>query len=150
MVALRVKRPVRLTVEKSELLMAAQRTLEITGVGFQPDLSIVVADDTFVRKLNRQYRGVDAATDVLSFQAGEIDPDTSGLYLGDVIISLPRAQEQASAGGHTLAEELQLLVVHGVLHLLGYDHATAPEKKKMQAVQDNILDVLGSRLKLRL
>ena len=150
MVSLQVKRPVRLTVDKSILLQAAQQTLELTGVGLQLDLGIVFADDILVRKLNRQYRGVDDTTDVLSFQAGEVDPDTSDLYLGDVIISLPRAEYQANAGRHPLAAELQLLVVHGVLHLLGYDHAIAAEKKKMQAIQDKILAALGLGINIRL
>ena len=86
---------------------------------------------------------MDAPTDVLSFPSGEVDPDTSSLYLGDVVISLPRAQEQASAEGHPLADELQLLVVHGILHLLGYDHEESKDKKRMRDMQDKILKQLG-------
>jgi probable rRNA maturation factor len=67
-------------------------------------------------------------------------------YLGDIVISLPRARHQASAAGHSLNDELQLLVVHGVLHLLGHDHDTPNRKKKMWAVQDEILRNLGVRI----
>ena len=67
----------------------------------------------------------------------------SSLYLGDVVISLPRAQEQASVEGHPIEDELQLLVVHGILHLLGYDHEESMDKKRMRVKQDRILKQLG-------
>ncbi len=150
MISLQVKRSVKLQVDKSILLEAAQRTLEITGSSHQVDLSIVIGSDAFLRKLNLQYRQVDSPTDVLAFPADELDPDTADYYLGDVIISLPRAQEQASSTGHSLQDELQLLVVHGVLHLQGYDHSSPSDKKKMQSVQDKILKALGLALTDRL
>ncbi len=150
MISLQVKRSVKLQVDKSILLEAAQRTLEITGSSHQVDLSIVIGSDAFLRKLNLQYRQVDSPTDVLAFPADELDPDTADYYLGDVIISLPRAQEQASSAGHSLQDELQLLVVHGVLHLQGYDHSSPSDKKKMQSVQDKILKALGLALTDRL
>ncbi len=80
---------------------------------------------------------------MLSFQADELDPETGRRYLGDVIISYPRAQAQAQAGGHALPAELQLLVVHGVLHLLGHDHGAPAEKEAMWALQAEILQRLG-------
>jgi probable rRNA maturation factor len=73
-------------------------------------------------------------------------PETGRYYLGDVIISYPRALEQSAAAGHTVQDELQLLVVHGVLHLLGHDHATEEEKARMWADQQEILAGLGVRL----
>jgi probable rRNA maturation factor len=79
----------------------------------------------------------------LSFLAGETDPETDLIYLGDVLISYQRAQVQAAAGGHPVEDELQLLVVHGVLHLLGFDHAEETEKAKMWAEQSKILSQLG-------
>ncbi|HLA08708.1 MAG TPA: rRNA maturation RNase YbeY, partial [Anaerolineales bacterium] len=84
-----------------------------------------------------------APTDVLSFPASETDPETGSRYLGDILLSIPRAQEQATAAGHALDSEVQLLVVHGVLHLLGYDHAEAKEKRKMWKAQEEILVQLG-------
>jgi probable rRNA maturation factor len=143
MVTIQVKRNVKLQADKAVLLHAAQLTLDMTGSAGQTDMGIVIGDDVFIKILNHKFRQVDAPTDVLSFPTGEVDPDTTDLYLGDVVISLPRAQEQATAGGHALLEELQLLVVHGTLHLLGYDHASGSEKEKMQASQDKILDQLG-------
>ncbi len=110
------------------------------------EISLLVTDDEQLRDLNRRFMGIDAVTDVLSFPAGEIDPDSQALYLGDVALSLPRAAAQAETGGHSLQSELQLLVVHGVLHLSGYDHANADQKKAMWEVQAAILSQLGSPL----
>jgi probable rRNA maturation factor len=146
MVTIQVKRTVRLPVEKSILLQAAQLTLELTKGDNKSDLSIVIGNDALLQSLNLNYRQVDAPTDVLSFPSGEVDPDTSNLYLGDIVISLPRAHEQATIEGHPLVDELQLLVVHGTLHLLGYDHIEIADKKLMQAAQDNILTQLGLKL----
>ena len=106
------------------------------------ELSIVLTDDARLQELNRDYLGIDAPTDVLSFPASETDPQTGARYIGDILISVPRAQSQADAAGHTLESELQLLVVHGVLHLLGHDHADPKEKKRMWQAQAEILKSL--------
>lgn len=107
------------------------------------DLSLVFSDDEQLRQLNLQFRGVDAPTDVLSFFDGSVDPETGRTYLGDILISIPRAQAQAAAGGHTLTDELQLLIVHGVLHLLGYDHTEPDDKNRMWPLQAEILTQLA-------
>jgi len=146
MISLQIKRSIRLPVDRSALLSAAQLTLDLLGPDRASDVGIVVGNDALLRKLNQQYRGMDSSTDVLAFSSGEIDPDTSDVYLGDVIISLPRAEEQAASDGHPVADELQLLVTHGILHLLGYDHIKTADKKKMQAAQDKILNTLGLHL----
>jgi probable rRNA maturation factor len=146
MINLRVKRKVKLSVDKNILLHAAQLTLDLENVTQGSALSVVIGDDTLLKKLNQKYRSIAATTDVLSFPSSELDPDTNSIYLGDVIISLPRAEYQASAGGHPLVYELQLLVVHGTLHLLGYDHLGRADKKKMQLAQDQVLNQLGVRL----
>jgi probable rRNA maturation factor len=146
MVTLQVKRKVKLIMDKTILVRAAQFTLDFENVNTQSDMSIVIGDDTLLKKLNQKYRSIDATTDVLSFPSNEPDPDTDSIYLGDVVISLPRAQDQASTGGYPLAEELQLLVVHGTLHLLGYDHQRKSDKKRMQAIQDNVLTQLDVKL----
>jgi probable rRNA maturation factor len=146
MVTIQVKRSVRLPVEKSILRRAAQLTLDSTDTDNNSDLSIVIGNDALMQKLNSEYRRVDSTTDVLSFPSGEVDPDTQCNYLGDVVISFPRAHEQAFAEGHPLVDELQLLVVHGTLHLLGYDHMKTADKIKMQAAQDSILKQLGLQL----
>ena len=107
------------------------------------DLTIVLTDDAQLHELNRDYLGIDAPTDVLSFPASETDPETGRRYLGDILISVPRAGEQARAAGHALEAEVQLLVVHGTLHLLGFDHAEAGEKARMWKAQAEVLESLG-------
>jgi probable rRNA maturation factor len=107
------------------------------------DLTIVLTDDAQLHELNRNYLGIDTPTDVLSFPASETDPETARRYLGDILISIPRANEQAHAAGHALEAEVQLLTVHGTLHLLGYDHAEADEKARMWKAQAEVLERLG-------
>jgi probable rRNA maturation factor len=109
----------------------------------QGGLTVLLTDDAQVRSLNHAYLGLDEPTDVLAFPAAETDPETGISYLGDVVISVPRAAEQAASGGHALEAELQLLAVHGVLHLLGHDHAEAEQKDRMWAAQAEILAGLG-------
>jgi probable rRNA maturation factor len=87
--------------------------------------------------------GIDAPTDVLSFPSGEIDPDSGEQYLGDILISYPRAAAQANSGEQTVQDELQLLVVHGILHLLDYDHLDEIGKQAMWAKQSKILTDIG-------
>ncbi len=123
---------------------AAQMALDYTGSREHVEAAVVLTGDDQLHELNRQFLGVDASTDVLAFPAGEIDPDTQNTNLGDVLISYGRAQAQAEAGGHPVEAELQLLAVHGVLHLLGYDHANPEEKAAMWAAQAGILARLGS------
>ncbi|HNK63658.1 MAG TPA: rRNA maturation RNase YbeY [Anaerolineales bacterium] len=114
------------------------------------DITIVLTDDSQLHELNRDYLGVDAPTDVLSFPASELDPETGTHYLGDILLSIPRAGQQAEAAGHSLEAEAQLLVVHGTLHLLGYDHATDEEKAVMWSEQAKVLERLGlSRIKIQ-
>jgi probable rRNA maturation factor len=133
-------------MDKSILLRAAQVVLKLTKSAEKSDLGIVIGNDALLHQLNLKYRQADSPTDVLSFPSGEVDPETSDIYLGDIVISLPRAQDQASSDGHPLVDELQLLVVHGALHLLGYDHAEIKDRKKMQVAQDDILSQLGLNL----
>jgi probable rRNA maturation factor len=107
------------------------------------DLTLVLTGDTQIQVLDHDFLGKDAPTDVLSFPACETDPETGRRYLGDIIISVPRAEAQAISEGHSLEAELSLLVVHGVLHLLGHDHARAEEKTRMWAAQSEVLTRLG-------
>jgi probable rRNA maturation factor len=107
------------------------------------DLTLVFTTDEQLHHLNQEYLGVDAPTDVLSFPASETDPDTGRIYLGDILISVPRTEIQARVAGHPVADEACLLVIHGVLHLLGHDHAKPKEKAKMWKAQGEILEKLG-------
>jgi probable rRNA maturation factor len=111
------------------------------------ELAIQLADDAVLRALNAQHRGIDAPTDVLSFDAasdlegGEAFPSPVGeaSYLGDVVVSVEYAARQAAEVGVTLDEELQHLVLHGVLHLLGFDHETDEDAAKMERREEVLL-----------
>lgn len=121
------------------LRQAARAALTHEAAPAPSALTIVVTDDAELQRLNRDYLGHDYATDVLSFPAEEVDPDTGARYLGDIALSAPRAKAQAKAGKHSLKAEAQLLIVHGVLHLLGYDHARPKDQARMWAAQAEIL-----------
>lgn len=135
-------------VPSDKLEKAALSALTHQGYGIEQDVTIVIEDDARLQELNKEFLEIDAPTDVLSFPAGgdEVDPDTGRLYLGDIIISYPRALEQSNAAGHAVDDEMQLLVVHGILHLLGHDHAEPEEKDVMWTAQREILDSLGVKL----
>ena len=109
------------------------------------ELSLVVCDDAFIRPLNRDYRGKDAPTDVLSFamQEGEAVRDDDPV-LGDLVISAETAARQAAEQGHDLDAELRVLLVHGLLHLLGYDHEVdETEAAEMRTAEAKLLAELG-------
>jgi probable rRNA maturation factor len=143
MVTLLVDQSYTQQMDRNALEHAAQKTLLEQAKSQDTDMTIVITSNEKVQELNRSFLGIDAPTDVLAFSAGYIDPDTERTYLGDIVIALPQADNQAQAAGHTLGEELQLLVVHGVLHLLGFDHDDPQVKQQMWAAQDKILKELN-------
>ncbi len=137
-------------LESALLQRAARLTLDLESAPVDADITIVLTDDAQLHELNKEFLGVDAPTDVLSFPASESDPETGTPYLGDILISIPRATEQAQASGHSVEAEVQLLVVHGTLHLLGHDHAEAEEKARMWKAQAEVLLRLGlSHIKIQ-
>ena len=111
----------------------------------QAELSVVLCDDAFIHDLNRQWRGKDAPTDVLSFAMGEgEDADVNPEVLGDIVISVDTAARQAAELGHAPERELRVLLVHGLLHLLGYDHEDSVEEAaEMRAQEAVLLRALG-------
>ncbi len=133
-------------VQPDPLHQAALATLVYQRVEEPCELAVVVTDDEALRELNRRHRGVDAPTDVLAFPGETRGPfvGAPGLlrYLGDVIVSFRRAEAQAAKAGHDVQIELQLLVVHGVLHLLGHDDVTDEQRVQMWAAQAEILQAL--------
>jgi probable rRNA maturation factor len=132
-------------VKPALLHKTAQATLDQQRVKQRVELTVVITGNAQLRALNRTFRDVDAPTDVLSFATTDhLQPDS--LYLGDVVISYPKAKEQAKAGGHPVDAEVQLLVVHGVLHLLGHDHYTEAEKNVMWKAQAATLKKIGAAL----
>lgn len=148
MIFIQFAKPIQASIDpqlrKSDLLTStAQEALQQAGAPPGAELTIVISDDAQLQSLNRQFLGIDAPTDVLSFPSQDTDPDTNGVYLGDILVSYPQAVAQSQAGNHAIQDELQLLVVHGVLHLLGYDHGEEAEREKMWAIQERILHRLG-------
>lgn len=126
--------PLEVLLEK-----AVREALDYAGADPDVEVTLVLTGDTQLRKLNRDFLGIDSFTDVLAFSGGDADPDTGALYLGDVIISYQRARKQAAAAKHSIGDELKLLAVHGLLHLLGYDHTDSESETAMWRVQNEIL-----------
>ena len=127
-------------------LSLLKKTLDHLKLTFNPILSISLVDDEFIHQLNRDYRKIDRATDVISFAFLDNEEDKEKqlhgqgiVCLGDIYISIDRAKAQAEEYGHSLKRELSFLFVHGLLHLLGYDHMTEEDEKVMFALQDEIL-----------
>lgn len=141
--SIQVDESLRGQVRKSWLRRAAMKALSVERVPAPAELSLVVTTDEVVEELNRTYRGVNRTTDVLAFPLDGGTPDfpplpDGGRNLGEVIISGPQAARQAEEQGHSLRAELSLLVIHGVLHLLGYEDE-GPEKERMRAQEARIL-----------
>lgn len=126
---------------------AVAATLAAVGPPGSPgEVSVLLADDSAVRELNRDFRGKDAPTDVLSFPAGPRPPGVPESYpwpLGDLVLALETSVQDAGAAGKPLADHLVHLVVHGTLHLLGYDHERPAEAEAMEALERQILAGLG-------
>lgn len=121
---------------------AVETVLAQTGTPEMAEVSIVFVDDAYITRLNQQYRHLDGATDVLSFAQMEGEPmprEEQELLLGDVVISLETAGRQAEEYGHSFNQEVSYLVVHGVLHLLGYDHQSEPDRQQMRDVEKKVL-----------
>jgi probable rRNA maturation factor len=125
----------------------ANAVLQALSEEKEAEATIAIEDDEQLKNLNSQFLGIDAPTDVLSFPSDETDPDSGNLYIGDIIISLPRATQQAQQAGHPVNNELQLLVIHGMLHLLGYDHDTPENKAEMWSLQADFLNKLQVEIK---
>lgn len=130
-------------LSEEPLVALARQVLVEEGVGPATELSVLITDDATIRDLNKRFRGIDEATDVLSFglDNGEefATPLESNRQLGEVVISFPMALRQAQEAGHAIDRELLHLLVHGTLHILGYDHETPDETREMQAKEESLL-----------
>ena len=130
------------------LLSVLQKTAEVYDISTSTEVSLVLANDEYILALNREYRDIDSATDVLSFALNEGDEPIvidgpEEILLGDIIISIETATRQATEYGHSLERELAYLTVHGILHLLGYDHMAEEQKREMRREEEHILSLLG-------
>lgn len=126
---------------------AAVKVGELYGLD-SAEVSVTLTDNVYIHELNKKYRGIDRPTDVLSFALNEGDepevfdgPEVN--MLGDIIISVERAEEQASEYGHSVEREIAFLTVHGMLHLLGYDHMEEEDRKEMRQEEDFVMEKLG-------
>lgn len=123
--------------------------LEEEGIDEDAEVSVTLTDNEGIRALNHEHRGIDRATDVLSFpmltdEGFEVDPDTDAIILGDIVISLERAKEQAEEYQHSYRREVAFLLTHSLFHLLGYDHVNSEEEEReMFAKQERVLEKLG-------
>lgn len=132
-------------------------TIERENFPYEAEINLTLVDDEAIREINREYREIDRATDVLSFpmlsyeeagdfsrledeEADNFNPDTGEILLGDIIISVPRVYAQAEEFGHSLKREFAFLIVHSMLHLFGYDHLEPEEAAFMENKQREILN----------
>lgn len=124
-----------------------QEAALVYGLGPNAEISVLLCHNEYIHQLNKQYRHMDRPTDVLSFALNEGDedgydgPDTA--LLGDIVISLEKVQEQAEEYGHSFIRELAYLTIHGMLHILGYDHMTQEDKEEMRKEEEFVLHRLG-------
>lgn len=136
------------------------RVLDAEACPYEAEVSLTLTDDAEIHRLNREFRGIDRPTDVLSFPMADFpkpaaygaleeagadcfNPESGELMLGDIVISVERAAEQAESYGHSLRREFAFLTAHSMLHLLGYDHMTEEEAAVMERKQEDILQSLG-------
>ena len=130
-------------IDGNKLSQALIKTLDILKKP-EMDITLRLIDDDEMQHLNQTFRGEDKTTDVLSFNQEIRDPETGQYYLGDILISVPKAALQAVEHAHSLQDEIAFLSIHGTLHLLGYDHYNEEEKAIMWPLQDKIFSEIKS------
>ena len=144
-VLITVDKEIVAAIESDRLEALADAVMDAEGLP-PGELGVVITDDETIRELNREYAGDDTPTDVLAFslREGEEFASPDGVVrLGEVIISYPTAQRQAAEADRAVEDEIDHLLVHGVLHLLGYDHAEPAEEERMRARERELLDAGG-------
>jgi probable rRNA maturation factor len=148
-----IKKDMALPVDKNWLEKIARGVLEAERIASSTEMGLLITDSKTIQKLNRIYRGEDKPTDVLAFEmAPDVgqEPELSFVsapdgirHLGEVVISYPQAIKQAQEQGHGVTQELALLIAHGILHLLGYDHELPVDEQKMRDRENEVLSILG-------
>ncbi len=144
-----IKSRFKFALDESWLMKIVLEVRKIEGIHTSVEIGLVITDNAMVKRLNRTYRGVDEPTDVLAFytylsggQAAQpcfANPPDGVIHLGEIVVSYDKAVKQAQEYNHSVTRELALLVVHGVLHLLGYEHEQPDEKQRMRAKERAIL-----------
>ncbi|MBN1375533.1 MAG: rRNA maturation RNase YbeY [Dehalococcoidia bacterium] len=148
-VNIRIKRGLGFPYKIAEIRKVVEKTLLISRKHTPVQVDCLITDNPAIHRLNKRYRGMDSPTDVLSFNFTESKQDGKSIdfpiipdyivTLGQIIISYPKAVEQAAQHGNNIRQELQLLLVHGTLHLLGYDHMKGEEARKMRAQEKRVI-----------
>lgn len=137
-------------IDQTQLRQAVIATVRHQGWRDEAEVVIVITDDEDIRTLNLEFRNIDAPTDVLSFpgtlSADFVTPSDYPGYLGDVVISYSRAEAQAAGASHPVERELQMLAIHGVLHLMGLDDSDEEGYRRMVTLQNEILQSLTTRV----
>ena len=145
----------------SRMQSAADFCLSCEGIPFPCSISVCLCDDGKISEINRQYRGIDRYTDVLSFPSvsypgsetagscpellrSEYDDENGACFLGDIVISVPRIRAQAAEYGHSEMREAVYLLIHGICHLMGYDHILSEDKEKMRSMEEKILTAVSA------
>ena len=126
-------------LDKKRLQEVSTTAFRILGFEIEPEVTLQVTEDKTIREFNLQYRDTDEATDVLSFENAFTDPESGETYLGDILISFDTAKRQADTRELNVMTELEMLLVHGILHLAGMDHGATHEWQEMSVLQDEIL-----------
>ncbi len=139
MISIRFEFPYRLLIAPGRVVATAHKTLTSVRRTSELDLTVFFCKKRTIHELNARYRKIDHPTDVLAFSYGKTEKLNSNNYLGDVIIAVPVARRQARENHHTLVEEVDLLVVHGILHLFGFDHESPRDRSRMWNKQEEIL-----------
>ena len=146
MINIQIRDDYKKDVSVESIISATKITFAYFNLPENLEITIVIENNKLLQELNYKYLGINSPTDVLSFKLGEDINEGSNLYLGDIVISFPIAQEQ-SLKNHDVNCEIQLLVIHGILHLLEFDHVTEKEQKTMWKNQLDILALLNSPIK---
>jgi rRNA maturation RNase YbeY len=141
MINIQVNTKISPALNEGLIFHIASLTLEYIGLEAN-DLTVVIGNNAQIQDLNNTYRDINESTDVLSFTSDEVNLDTGKRYLGDIIISFPKVKSQSIEQNHSVQTELATLIIHGILHLAGYDHSNAVEEKEMFDLQTQILDKL--------
>jgi probable rRNA maturation factor len=147
-IGIHIERRFQSHIDEEWVRNRAREVIEAESITPPYEMSLVFTDSETVQRLNRDYRGVDESTDVLAFymlpqhgaDADFVSPPDDITHLGEVIISYPKAVEQAKEQGHSTEQELTLLIIHGILHLLGYDHEKPEEEAKMKTREKELLE----------
>jgi probable rRNA maturation factor len=149
-----IDEPLETDLELGWLEGVARQVLEAEGAGAEAEVGLLIATEERVKELNRDYLGEDAPTDVLAFSAREegagfpfIHPPDGLLHLGEVIIAYPQAVIQAAEHRHPVKKELAILLIHGLLHLLGYDHDKPDLERRMKTRERELLGYIEGGLK---